>query len=166
MIIAFIIAILTIVVDQLTKYFLYGKSFSLIGDFLWIESPELNTGASFGIFKGNTLVLAIISIPMIALMIYFICSKKHYNSLFFKISVAFLLGGTIGNLIDRLWLGGVRDFIYFKSINFAIFNFADIFINIGVYSIIIYMIIDLFKKDKKKKQSKKDDEITQTKENA
>lgn len=163
MIIAFIVAALTIVIDQLTKYFLYGKSFSLIGDFLWIESPALNTGASFGMLQGNTLILALLSIPMIALMIYFICQKKHYNSLFFKVSVGILLGGTIGNLIDRLWLGGVRDFIYFKSINFAIFNFADVFINIGVYAIIIFVIIDLFKKDKKSKNKVTDQTIEENK---
>lgn len=163
MIIAFIVSILTIIIDQLTKYFLYGKNFSLIGDFLWIESPELNTGASFGIFQGNTLVLALLSIPMIALMIYFICQKKHYNSLFFKIGVGILLGGTIGNLIDRLWLGGVRDFIYFKSINFAIFNFADIFINIGVYTVIIFIIIDLFKKDKKSKNNETKEQVEENK---
>ena len=162
MIIAFVLALVTVSIDQLTKFFLYGKSFSLIGDFLWIESPELNTGASFGIFKDNTLVLAIISIPMIIFMIYVICSKKVYPSIFFKSAVGILLGGTIGNLIDRLVFKGVRDFIYFKSINFAIFNFADIFINVGVYMIIIYLIIDLFKKDKNKQ--KKQETSSQDKE--
>ena len=82
MFIAFVLALVTVLIDQLTKFFLYGKSFSLIGDFLWIESPELNTGASFGIFKDNTLVLAIISIPMIIFMIYVINTEWWYGQKF------------------------------------------------------------------------------------
>lgn len=153
MIIAFIIAACAIAVDLLTKHFLYGKSMSLIGDFLWLESPSLNTGASFGIFGGKTIYLIIFSIPVIAVMIYLIISKRFSTSKFFKASLGLVLGGTIGNLIDRIALGGVRDFIYLKSINFAIFNFADIFINVGVFLLIIYFIITLIKDIKKSKQS-------------
>lgn len=156
MIVAFIVSVLCVVVDQVTKFFLYGKSFSLIGNFLWIESG-FNTGASFSIFSNATLFLIIFSIPVLVFMIYAIVSNRISKSKFFKIALGFIVGGTLGNLIDRIAFGGVRDFIYFKSINFAIFNFADIFINIGAYMLfgfVLYCIIKEFKQEKAKKTLK------------
>ena len=156
MIVAYIIGAICVVIDQLTKWLLYGKSCSLIGDFLWLE-PGFNTGASFSILSNATTLLIILSIPVIAMMNYFIISNKVSKSKFFKISIGIILGGTIGNFIDRIVFGGVRDFIYLKSINFAIFNFADVFINIGVYMLIGYIIYAAVIEYKKvKSQSEKD----------
>ena len=156
MIVAYIIGAICVLIDQLTKWLLYGKSCSLIGDFLWLE-PGFNTGASFSIFSNATTFLIIFSIPVFAIMNYFMISNKVSKSKFFKISIGIVLGGTIGNFIDRIAFGGVRDFIYLKSINFAIFNFADIFINIGVYMLIGYIIYAAVIEYKKvKAQSEKD----------
>lgn len=154
MIVAFIVSVVCLVVDQLTKLWLYGKSCSLIGDFLWLE-PGFNTGASFSIFSNATLFLALFSIPIMALMIYAIVSNKISKSKFFKISLGFILGGTLGNFIDRIFLKGVRDFIYFKSINFAIFNFADVFINIGAYMLFGFVVFCMVKEYKQKKLASK-----------
>ena len=156
MIVAYIISAVCLLVDQLTKFLLYGKSCSLIGDLLWLE-PGFNTGASFSMFSNATTFLIIFSIPMVALMNYAMISDKVTKSKFFKIALGIMLGGTVGNLIDRIVYGGVRDFIYLKSINFAIFNFADIFINIGAYLMIGY-IIYMFVKEYKKhyKQAKEE----------
>ena len=74
---------------------------------------------------------------------------------FFKISVGVLRGGTIGNLIDRIAFAGGRDFIYFKSINFAIFNVADIAITIGTFMICVYLLIDIIKGFKQKDKNEK-----------
>ena len=155
MLISIIIAVLIVIADQLTKYFLYGINMSLIGDFLWLEEA-FNTGASFGMFKNGTLFFIIISTPLIALMVWIIFSKKPIFTKFLKASVGVLLGGTIGNYIDRIFLGGVRDFIYFKSINFAIFNVADIAITVGTIMLAVYFIIDIIKdfKNKDKKENK------------
>ena len=156
MIVAYIIGAICVLIDQLTKWLLYGKSCSLIGDFLWLE-PGFNTGASFSILSNATTFLIIFSIPVIAMMNYLIISNKVSKSKFFKISIGIILGGTIGNFIDRIAFGGVRDFIYLKSINFAIFNFADIFINVGVYMLIGYIIYAAVIEYKKVKvQSEKD----------
>ena len=163
MLVASILCLAVIVLDQVTKYLLYGMSCSLIGDFLWIEST-LNTGASFGMFKNGTLFFIIFSIPMIVIMIWLIFSKKFNFGKFFKISLGVLLGGTIGNLIDRIAFAGVRDFIYFKSINFAIFNVADIAITIASILLIIFIFREFFKK---KEEIKKDDvKIEEEKEEA
>ncbi len=160
MIIGFIVAAVVVVLDQISKYFLYGKSLSLIGDFLWLEST-FNKGASFGIMQNATIFFIILSLPAIAIMVYLIITKKYINSKLFKISIALLLGGTIGNFIDRVFLGGVRDFIYFKSIDFAIFNVADMAITFGVILAILYFIIAIIKKDKEasKPLKKEDDKV-------
>lgn len=160
MIIGFIVAAVVVVLDQISKYFLYGKSLSLIGDFLWLEST-FNKGASFGIMQNATIFFIIFSLPAIAIMVYLIITKKYINSKLFKISIALLLGGTIGNFIDRVFLGGVRDFIYFKSIDFAIFNVADMAITFGVILAILYFIIAIIKKDKEasKPLKKEDDKV-------
>lgn len=149
MLISFIICAVIIIVDQVTKYCIYGMSYSVIGDFLWVEST-LNTGASFGMFKDGTIFFILFSIPMVVIMFYLIISKKWDYGKFFKITLGVLLGGTIGNLIDRIFIGGVRDFIYFKSINFAIFNVADIAITIATIMLIIYVLIAMFKKKEEK----------------
>lgn len=147
MIAGLITAVLIVIVDQVTKALLYGMSQSLIGDFLWLEST-LNTGASFGMMQNGTIFFIIMSIPVIIAMIYIICSKKYLNN-FNKICLSVILGGTVGNLIDRIFLGGVRDFIYFKSIGFAIFNVADIAITVGVIMFIIGLLVQIYKKEKK-----------------
>ena len=158
MLIAFIIAVAIIILDQVTKVLIYGMSESIIGDFLWFEST-LNTGASFGMMKNGTVFFIIVTIPMIALMIWLICSKKFMQSKFFKASLGVVLGGTIGNLIDRIFIGGVRDFIYFKSINFAIFNVADIAITVGVVMLIVYLLIQCFVPEKDKKTEKQKEKL-------
>lgn len=145
MLVAFIISIVIIIIDQVTKFCLYGMSCSLIGDFLWLEST-LNTGASFGMLKNGTVFFIIFSIPMTALMIWLIVSKKYDYGKFFKITLGVLLGGTIGNLIDRIFFAGVRDFIYFKSINFAIFNVADIAITVATIMLVVFLFLEMFKK--------------------
>lgn len=154
MLIAFIICAVVIILDQVTKFCLYGMSCSLIGDFLWIEST-LNTGASFGMLKNGTLFFIIFSIPMIAIMIWLIISKKHDYGKFFKITIGILLGGTIGNLIDRIFFAGVRDFIYFKRINFAIFNVADIAITVATIMLVVYLFVEMFKKKEGKEEAEK-----------
>ena len=86
MIVAYIISAVCLLVDQLTKFLLYGKSCSLIGDLLWLE-PGFNTGASFSMFSNATTFLIIFSIPMVVLMNYAIITAKVTKSKFFKIAL-------------------------------------------------------------------------------
>lgn len=138
-ILALIIAAISVAVDQLTKLLLYGKSVSVIGNFLWIQSA-FNDGAAFGMLGGARWFFIVLSVPVMAIIIYILFSKKLGNSRFLGITLGLILGGIIGNLIDRIFLGGVRDFIYFKSINFAIFNFADTFICVGMVLLVIFIL--------------------------
>ena len=143
-----IITAVAIGIDQLTKYLLYGQSFAVIGDFLWVES-SFNTGAAFSIMSGAKWFFIVVSSLASVMMIYFILTKHFKMTKFTKICLAMIAGGALGNLIDRIWLGGVRDFIYFKSLNFAIFNIADSFVTIGCIMLIVAFIVSFFKTYKK-----------------
>lgn len=144
-----VVTFLSLTIDQLTKLFIYGKNFSIIGDFLVFESI-MNDGAAFSFLSGAKWFFIVITIPFIIILPYFICSKKISTNVFYKLSLGFILGGMMGNFIDRCIFSGVRDFIYFKSINFAIFNFADTFLFIGTAMLIIYIV---FIHDKWKKKN-------------
>lgn len=150
MIIGLFLAAAAVGLDLLTKYFFYGKAAtSIIGDFLWFEST-LNKGAAFSIFSSENMQIVFIVFSALAslVMLMLIISKTFLKSKAEKILVAFILGGTVGNMIDRIIYGGVRDFIYLKFINFAIFNVADMFITISVIILAIYVIVHMFKKEK------------------
>ena len=138
-IISIIIALVCVGIDQLTKAIFYGKSFSLIGDFLWVQTA-FNRGAAFGSLEGARWAFIVMAVLVSALIIFFAIKKTFGKSKFLMITYGLLLGGIIGNLIDRIVLAGVRDFIYFKFINFAIFNLADAFITIGVVLLVVYIL--------------------------
>ena len=151
LLIELIIFISVIAVDMLTKYLLDGKVIPIIKGVISFTSSH-NTGAAFSIFSNNTLMLIIVTI--IFLGIIFIADRfiKNKNMLYF-VSFALIIAGGVGNLIDRIFLGYVRDFIYFELINFAIFNVADSALTIGV---ILFAIFVIFFSDgkKNKKQTK------------
>lgn len=150
MLISFICSIAIIAIDQLTKFLIYGSApVSVLGDFLWFES-SLNTGVAFSMFEGHSYLFVVLSGVASLVMIWLIVSKKIFKSKFEKISLGVILGGTIANAIDRIAFGGVRDFIYLKFINFAIFNVADMAITIGASLLCLLIVISIFKKDESK----------------
>lgn len=143
MILNFIIIIAGIVVDQISKWLavvhLKGNlSFPLWEGVLHFTYLE-NTGAAFGILKGNRWVFMSVSIIAIAGMLLFLIKYRPKNKLI-AISISLIISGGIGNMIDRILLGYVVDFIDFALINFAIFNLADSWVCIGAALLIIYMI--------------------------
>ncbi len=135
---------LLIVFDMLTKKYIYGycdtvKDIIIIKDVIRFTAVE-NTGAGFGILKNQTFALTIISFVCSILMIGFIFYSYPRRNKLLRSSLVLILAGAIGNLIDRMFLGYVRDFVYFELIDFAIFNFADSFLTIGTALLIIYII--------------------------
>ena len=148
----FIIALAVVLIDQLKKQWLYGQSFSVIGNILWIES-SFNTGAAFSMMSGALWFFITVAVIACIIMIYLLISKKWGLTTFNKISIALVLGGAIGNLIDRIIFGGVRDFIYFKSINFAIFNIADAAVTVGGVLLVVGIIIEIIKAFAKKEKT-------------
>ena len=128
-----LLSIFIFVGDQLTKYFISKYSISLINKNLFVFKIDYvkNYGAAFNILEGNRILLSIVSISISVLLFYSIISKNNICRIDLY-SFSFILGGTIGNGIDRISKGYVIDFINLNFINFPVFNIADI-----LYSFII-----------------------------
>jgi len=126
------LSIFIVLIDQFTKYLmLYNKKLFINKDFVLFKLDYVkNYGAAFDIFSGNRIFLSSISIIFSILLIYLILRKHNLKSLDLY-SYSFILGGTIGNGIDRILNGFVIDFINLNIIKFPVFNIADISINIG-----------------------------------
>ena len=137
---------LSIIVDQITKYLiernLYGKSVDIIENVFSFTYLE-NRGAAWGIFSDNNWILLIfvpILIFIIGLYLY-----KISNSKFEKILGGLIVGGALGNYIDRLFRGYVVDFLDFKV--WPVFNLADVFIVVGCILFILMSVISIKSKN-------------------
>ena len=119
--------------DQLVKYIISINSESIINnDYIFFSLDYVkNFGAAFNLFTGNRLFLSLVSIVVTLLLIYIILIKKKI-SVIDLFSYSFILGGTLGNGIDRITKGYVIDFINLNFIEFPVFNIADISINVGL----------------------------------
>lgn len=149
-----LVILLCIFWDMFFKIITDGFDVTIIDGFFWFSSTH-NTGAAYGIFAGKLTMLIVVTCVMLVLI--FVYNWFHKNkSIFYCVSLGLICGGAIGNLIDRIFLGYVRDFIKFSFFNFN-FNIADACLTIGVVLFAIYLIFfdDLFKK--KKKTPPKDD---------
>lgn len=136
-----ILSLIFLIVDQISKIlvvkFLDLNSVTLIKNFFYLTYTN-NTGAAFSILTDKRIFLVLAGIIIIILLIYYL--KKHQiKNTINKIAFALVIGGSIGNLIDRIIRGSVVDFIDIKifSYNFPIFNLADTFITIGVLLLLI-----------------------------
>ena len=136
------LSIFIILIDQFTKYLMFNNHKIFINkDFLLFRLDFVkNYGAAFNIFSGSRIFLSFISIIFSIILIYLILRKNTLNSLELY-SYSFILGGTIGNGIDRILKGFVVDFINLNIINFPVFNIADISINIG-FIFLVYSILN------------------------
>lgn len=140
----FCLAALIVFIDQLSKYLtvLYLKpvgTFPIIRDALHLTYVE-NRGAAFGMLANNRWVFMLVSsVAIVALSVYLI--RKKPQSRLLSVSLSFIIGGGIGNMIDRVFLGYVVDMIDFRLINFAVFNVADSFVCIGAGLLMLYLIL-------------------------
>ena len=136
-----LLSLLIILSDQFTKNIITRYHKELLNNDLILFSIDYvkNYGAAFNLFNGNRIFLSIVSTIVSVIIIYFILIKKNITNLDL-LSYGFILGGTIGNGIDRLTKGYVIDFINLNFINFPVFNIADISINIGLIFIIYGLI--------------------------
>ena len=136
------LSIFIILIDQFSKYFIFNNYKIFINKNFILFRLDLvkNYGAAFNIFSGNRIFLSLISIIFSILLIYLILRKNTLNQ-FDLFAYSFILGGTIGNGIDRILKGFVIDFIKLNIINFPVFNIADISINVGF----IFLLYRIFK---------------------
>lgn len=113
----------------------------------------LNNGAAFSRLSGKTIFLIVITSLVILWLLYLMILKKVHRPVYLA-SISLILGGGVGNLIDRIFNEGkVVDFIDVRIINFPIFNFADICAVCGAGLLLFTVIVDEVREHKRKKLS-------------
>ncbi|MGG0589137.1 signal peptidase II [Priestia megaterium] len=148
----YLIALAVILIDQVTKWMIvkemyYGQSITVIENFLYITSHR-NRGAAWGILQGQMWFFYLITVVVVVGLIIYIQKLKKQDK-WFGIALALMLGGAIGNFIDRVVRKEVVDFVntYIFTYDFPIFNVADSALVVGV---IIMFIMTLFEGKMKK----------------
>lgn len=134
-----VLIIAAIVVDQVTKHLVpVGTHIEIIKGFFYITYCE-NRGAAFSILQDFRWGFVILTVVAVAVMIRVMVTHKHVLA---RLSLSLLIGGAVGNLIDRLFRGYVIDFFDFYpfGFDFAIFNVADICITVGVGLLLVYIL--------------------------
>jgi signal peptidase II len=143
----------SVLLDSLTKLLtvIFLKplgSVPLIKGVLHLTYVE-NRGAAFGIFSDKRWIFMILSSVAIVLILLYLYTGRSESTLF-AIGLSMVAGGGIGNMIDRISLGYVVDFIDFALIDFAVFNIADSFVCVGAGILILALILEIINERKSK----------------
>lgn len=157
-----------IIIDQITKllavkYLIPVGSVPLIkfGDVQVLNLTYVeNTGAAFGMLKDAPWVFNSISTIAIIVMLAYLF-LGHAESMLSGIALSMLISGGIGNMIDRLSLHYVVDFIDFRLINFAVFNGADSFVCVGAGLLVLALILEMKEEMKKEALAKAESTVTE-----
>ena len=182
--------VLLVVIDQLIEVWVVNtikdKPLPIIDGVLELHYLE-NTGAAFGMLKDKQWIFYLLTVIVLAAVIFLIIrifrqlqrylgkvyenesifKKKSYDQCIFMFyTFAVLCAGAVGNMIDRIVNGYVVDYIYFKVINYPIFNFADICVNVSAIMLVIFFIffyredenLKIFGSNKPKKSKNKANE--------
>lgn len=138
------VVLLVVLCDVLSKYLVVQLLLPLersvtvipgILDFTYVE----NRGAAFGMLSNSRWIFMTVSVVFIFVLIYVLKQRYSTNTLY-TVSLCLFLGGGIGNMIDRVFLGYVVDFFEFTFVDFAVFNVADSAISIGAVLFVVYLI--------------------------
>ena len=142
--------VFVLVTDLVTKHFLFDiKYFNIIPNVLSIATNGGNTGAAWGMFSGQTIWLISASVVMIIALFIFNHFVKDKNT-FYCLGFGFVIGGAVGNLVDRVVLKYVRDFIFLDFWpTFPVFNLADSFLCVGAVMLAIFILFMQGKKSEK-----------------
>ena len=144
MVIYIIAALIIIAADQLSKIYI-ASNFSLGQQKMLIDGVlsftyVKNEGAAFGMLQGaRVFFLIITAVVLVGVTVYLI--KCRPESRLEKTAITFIVGGAVGNCIDRALLGYVRDFIATEFMDFPVFNIADCFVCIGAALYILYVFL-------------------------
>ncbi len=165
-IIMLILAAVLIGADQLIKILAVNElaPSGISKEFISFGNKEIinltyteNTGAAFSLMSGKAwFTIGFTSVALILFTIYMI--KTYKNSKFIMAIMTVIIAGGIGNLIDRIRLGYVVDYIEIRLFHFAIFNFADICVTVGMVILLIYIIFIEGRKEAVKKRGETPDE--------
>ena len=140
---AVIVTVLSVVLDQLSKYFIVQtmdlySSKPFIPYVLSLYHTR-NTGAAFSMLSDQRWVFMVVSTISMFIIVWLLYKEYRRHPLL-NIALSMVLGGGIGNMIDRIRLGYVVDFFHVDFVEFAIFNVADSFITVGAILLVIYVI--------------------------
>ena len=155
-----------LLLDLLTKELIIKNIIPNVGDsvdvmpgfinFIYVQ----NRGGAWGIFSDSTIFLTIISALMFVIMVVFYALRvrqvKEKSSMWLAVSMGLICGGCIGNLIDRIFLGYVRDFINLQFMSFPVFNFADVALTVGMIVLVVYFVF-FYPKEEPDKDGKKEE---------
>ncbi len=138
----YLVSLLIFAIDRAIKVLVSVKldpaqSIPIIKNIIHITYVQ-NTGVAFGFFRGQRFALVAIGLLVCAVVVYFY-SRLNIKDALLVAALAVILGGSLGNLYDRVFLGYVIDYIDLRV--FPVFNLADVAINIGVLLIILEMIV-------------------------
>lgn len=141
----FLIGILFLLIDiiskQLILYFMVeNQTIQIIPHFFSLTYAK-NTGVAFSMLEGNILFILLMSVIVVGVLVYF--AKSKGNRRLEKICYSMILGGALGNFLDRIFYGYVIDFFDFTLFGFkmAIFNVADVEIVCGAFLLIVLEIL-------------------------
>lgn len=156
MLITILVILLAVAADQVSKHFLAAfltgletRSFPLIPDVLHLTYVE-NRGAAFGMLSEHRWVFMILSVVGIAAILLFTAKEKP-TSRWIQTAVGLVAGGGIANMIDRVRLGYVVDFIDCRFIDFYVFNVADSCVTVGCAIYFVVVLVGEIRADRKKK---------------
>lgn len=156
-----IIIILGLAVDQATKYWAMttvasspGRTIALIQDVFHFTYVQ-NSGMAFGLLQGQMTLFYVLTIITVLIFTVFLIRHRNTLTLWLRIAIALLLSGALGNFIDRVWLGYVRDLFDFRLINFYVFNAADACLVAAVIMLMIYILFLDREDGKSKKRTKR-----------
>lgn len=167
MFIYYIIAAIIIFIDQVSKWLVRefmneGESIAVLGDQFFQLTSHRNRGAAFGILEGKIWFFIIVTIVVVVGIVIFLNKIKNTGQRLLPFALSLILGGAIGNFIDRLVFGEVTDFFHFtfifdlfgKHVNyeFAIFNVADIAVVVGGCLFVLDTLLEWRRESKENKQ--------------
>ena len=133
--------LILLIIDQYSKFIVHGTLYvgdtiPIIDNFFNLTYVQ-NRGVAFGLFQGKIDIVSILALVAIGLILFYFCKNFKKISFLERIAYTIIFAGAIGNMIDRLYRGFVIDMLDFRGIWSFIFNFADVWINIGVVLIIV-----------------------------
>ena len=151
----YFLALGLIALDMITKFVTDGVN--IVGTNVFVDIVSVhNTGASWGMLAGQRILFIILAVLFVGGMLcYDFLSKKdnHENGWFF-VGYNLVLAGIVGNAIDRVAFGYVRDFISLAFMQFPVFNIADVCLTIGTICIVVWLIFFYGKKQNTKEEDK------------
>ncbi|AWB45347.1 signal peptidase II [Paenibacillus sp. CAA11] len=160
----YFIALIAFLIDQGTKYLIatrleIAEQIPVIGNFFLITSSR-NTGAAFSILENQRWLLIIITIVVVVGIVWYMQKVRRNGQKLMPVALSLVLGGAVGNFLDRAWTGEVVDFLQFNfgSYTFPIFNIADTCIVIGVALIILDTLLEV-QREKKQRNTQQEENV-------